>query len=298
MVQQLLTRALPNNVQLMIGTRFAEDDIHARLLENQQGLWRHVNIPALSVARGAEDPLGRTKLGLSHWPEYFPTSALREIRAANERNFQCLYQGVPTSAESGLFGAKDFTMGPAPDKFILKFGAIDTATSKDQQADESVLTIFGVDKAGRLAILDVIHGKYDFAELTAMVKHQVDYNQCRILLIENANVGKALGQAIKKDLGGSTKVEYVGATKDKFSRASQILSSFRSTDVYWADHIADLGAIQKQFTEFPFAKNDDIVDSVIYGVLYWQNNFKKRSRDQESLAPSGEPREFFRKQSR
>lgn len=273
LVTQLLTRALPNAGYLMIGTRFADDDMHARLLETQGELWQQLNIPALAIHGPSQDPLGR-RVGESHWSEYFPVKKLQEIRSADERSFSCLYQGIPTNAETGLFASEHFSYcehATLP-RMSFTFAAVDTATSSNEQADESVMAIFGVDASRNLYLINLIAGKYDFGDLTEVVRmHSRNYS-IRTLIIEKTPTGKALGDSLKKPLAG-VNIEYVVAAKDKFSRASQVLYTVRGPRFKVSRGIIDWDETLKQFVEFPYGK-DDRVDAIVYGIAHWQNNYQ------------------------
>ena len=93
---------------VIIQTRWHEDDLVGRLTDPQNPdysasegpKWKIIDLPAL--ATGNNDPLGR-KEGEALWPQRFPVAYLEDIRAADPRGFQALYQGSPTPEKGNFF---------------------------------------------------------------------------------------------------------------------------------------------------------------------------------------------------
>ena len=100
-------RLKPGAGILYIGTRWHDDDLAGRLLEEAKNggeQWEVVSIPAIAVA-GQEDPLGRVP-GQRLWPEWF-TDEMFEIARRDTRNWSALYQQTPMP-ESGDFFKSDW----------------------------------------------------------------------------------------------------------------------------------------------------------------------------------------------
>ena len=100
-------RLKPGAGILYIGTRWHDDDLAGRLLEEAKNggeQWEVVSIPAIAVA-GQEDPLGRVP-GQRLWPEWY-TDEIFEIARRDTRNWSALYQQTPMP-ESGDFFKSDW----------------------------------------------------------------------------------------------------------------------------------------------------------------------------------------------
>ena len=98
----LLTRVHPGGSVVIIGTRWAEDDLIGTLLATEGDRWDYLNVPAVAEA-GIPDALGRAPgqamtSALGRTPEQF--ADIRQAVAA--RSWYALYQGVPSSPQGGL----------------------------------------------------------------------------------------------------------------------------------------------------------------------------------------------------
>src|SRR4029077_2535474 len=95
---------------VLIQTRWHEDDLVGRLTDPQNPdyspvegpKWKIIDLPALATSN--QDPLGRRQ-GQALWPERFPVQYLEDMRAADPRGFQALYQGSPTPEKGNFFAA-------------------------------------------------------------------------------------------------------------------------------------------------------------------------------------------------
>jgi hypothetical protein len=94
-------RLEPGGAVIVIGARFAEDDLCGRILESEDGpSWEVVNLPALAEEG---DPLGRA-LGEPLWPARFSLSEIEMRRVAmGSRAFEAQFQQHPTPAAGAIF---------------------------------------------------------------------------------------------------------------------------------------------------------------------------------------------------
>jgi hypothetical protein len=87
----MLTRLMPNAKIVLTLTRWHEDDLAGRLLKHQPGRWRVIKLPAIN------------KQGEPLWPQWFPLTALNEIKELNRRDWNALYMQEPTDEEGTFF---------------------------------------------------------------------------------------------------------------------------------------------------------------------------------------------------
>lgn len=99
----LYTRLEPNGAILLIMTRWNEDDLAGRLLEDARNggdQWEVISLPALAEG---PDALGREE-GQALWPSRYPAQKLHAIRRTlGSFWFAALYQQRPAPIEGGLF---------------------------------------------------------------------------------------------------------------------------------------------------------------------------------------------------
>jgi len=93
------TRIKPGGSELLIMTRWHEDDLAGRLLAAEPGKWKVIRVPM--VCEDEDDPLGR-EMGERLWPEYF-TQEMVQTAKLDPRIWDSLYQQRPTAKEGSLF---------------------------------------------------------------------------------------------------------------------------------------------------------------------------------------------------
>lgn len=95
-----LTRLHNNSKQLLIMTRWHEDDLAGRLLEKEPEKWTVIRIPAIREDdRLAEDP---RQMGEALWPEQHSLERLTEVEMRSPRTFAALYQQRPSIAGGNI----------------------------------------------------------------------------------------------------------------------------------------------------------------------------------------------------
>ena len=102
-VNDFLTRLKPSGRQILIQTRWHEDDLGGRILERESQKWRIVKLPMLAVPG---DPLNRSP-GERLWPEWF-TEEMVVTAQSDSRSFHALYQQEPVPDEGDYFKREDF----------------------------------------------------------------------------------------------------------------------------------------------------------------------------------------------
>ncbi|WP_329474302.1 terminase large subunit domain-containing protein [Streptomyces sp. NBC_01723] len=95
------TRRAPGASLILINTRWHENDLSGRILENEPENWLQIDLPAVAFQAG--DALGRTP-GQPLWPQQYDTEELADIkRAVGERVWWALYQQQPRPLEGGVW---------------------------------------------------------------------------------------------------------------------------------------------------------------------------------------------------
>lgn len=98
---ELVTRLKPGGRMVLVMTRWHQDDIAGRLIE--QGGWDIIQLPALAVS---DDPLGRAP-GEVLWPDWEDAAGIAEKRAMlGERHFSALFQQAPMRDGGQVFDAR------------------------------------------------------------------------------------------------------------------------------------------------------------------------------------------------
>jgi predicted phage terminase large subunit-like protein len=164
------SRLIPGAPQLIITTRWHEDDPAGRILpekwDGESGLmngrdgrtWKVICLPALADRR--DDPLDRA-LGESLWPEWFgkmtgdPMDHWRPFMQYR-RTWTSLYQQKPAPHEGTYFQKawfKRYRKGSEP-KHLNKYISSDHAPAGQDKSDFNCVRVWGVDADGDLWMLD------------------------------------------------------------------------------------------------------------------------------------------------
>jgi predicted phage terminase large subunit-like protein len=148
------TRLIPDAAIIYIGTRWHDDDLAGRLLEEAKSggeQWEIVSLPMLAENN---DPLGRAA-GERLWPEWF-TEEMVAIARRDPRNWSALYQQQPMPESGDYFKAEWFKWyDTAPPREQLRtYGASDYAT-KQQGGDFTVHLVVGLDPGSNIYLLDL-----------------------------------------------------------------------------------------------------------------------------------------------
>lgn len=163
-IDDFCSRLIPGAPQVMILTRWHEDDLAGRILpegwdgesgwfEGRDGRkWYVLCIPA--IADRGDDPLGR-KIGETLWPEWFSHEHWAPFKR-NARTWASLYQQKP-KAPDGTFFKRDwfrrYRKGSEP-KYLHRYITSDHAPAGEETSDYTCVRVWGIDTDGDVYLLD------------------------------------------------------------------------------------------------------------------------------------------------
>jgi predicted phage terminase large subunit-like protein len=149
-------RLKPNGRIALIQTRWHEDDLAGRILEEMKtggDMWDVISLPAMAEEN---DPLGRIP-GAALWPDWENLAELeRKRRAIGPRDWNALFQQRPAPEQGDYFKAEWLKPCPLyPDKRWLRiYGGSDYAVTEGG-GDYTVHVVVGMDYADKLYLLEV-----------------------------------------------------------------------------------------------------------------------------------------------
>jgi predicted phage terminase large subunit-like protein len=269
------TRLQPGGAIVVVMTRWGTKDLTARLLKAQKShradRWEVIEFPAIL-------PSGRPL-----WPEYWKLDELLAVKASlSAQKWNALYQQQPTNDEGAILKREWWRVWPHDDPPVVNYiiQSMDTAYSKKETADFSVITTWGVfwpdeDSGANIVLLDVKRGRWDFPELKRVAKEQYEYWQPDNVLIEAKATGVSLQQELRRMSIPVTMYSPGGrkAGTDKISRANAVAPMFEAgmvwaPDTDWAEELVE------ECAAFPNGDNDDQVDSTVQAMMrFRQGNF-------------------------
>jgi predicted phage terminase large subunit-like protein len=300
------TRLQPDNRGkigvLLTLTRWHTDDLAGRLLElsekdSDADAWHALRFPAIRDDKEHDrHHLDTREIGEALWPERFPVDALKAIRAASERDWQALFQGLPVADVGDLFKAywfklwfegkeayappleivvgpegEDFSLPqiPYPAREIVGCAiSVDATFKKTPGADYVSMGVWKRTKDNRHFRVDQVHKKMDYTETKAELKRLIEeYNPGKVLIEDAAN-GPAVISELRQDYGD--KIEPRSAAGGKVARANATAPFFEQGRIY-VPHPQQCGWTRGYFSElttFPGSAHDDMVDDTTH-YLEW-----------------------------
>lgn len=156
-INDFRTRLVPGAREVLIQTRWHEDDLAGRALQHDD--WHVISLPAIAESN---DPLGRS-LGEPLWNDgdYGYGAQLIELAGKTPaRTWSALYQQRPAPEEGDYFRAewlRAYVKAPAIGTLRV-YGASDYAVTADG-GDFTVHVVVGLDPEGRMYLLDLWRGQ-------------------------------------------------------------------------------------------------------------------------------------------
>ena len=262
----ILQRLEPHSKLIILGTRWASNDIIGYLEQNQPEDYKIIKIPAL------------TDDGNCIWDNrYTPSFFLDRKREIGDRLFEALYQQRPLDETGDFFNldkVRFITDDELPNyKIISKVRSYDCAYSDDTKGDVN-------DRTASVLMLRTIDDYYIIQELRADRYGERLFNviqstarldtQSIPVLIETGTVGgssKALFDIYKDRLQGY-RVEQSKPINSKVDRAYGFKEAILDGKVLICLDDYSRGQLLEEMRGFPLMKHDDIIDACSYAYNY------------------------------
>ena len=268
------TRLMPGGRVAIVQTRWHMDDLSGRLVKDMgmnpiADKYEVVEFPAiLEVERE-----GKT-VEVPLWPEFFDLEALHATRASMPLfQWMAQFQQNPTTEEAAIVKRewwRHWTKEDPPKcEYIIM--SLDTAAERNTRADYTALTTWGVfhnhdEEAYNIILLNSIKKRLEFPELKALTWAEYQEWEPDSLIVEKKSSGVALYQELRR--AGIPAQEYTPhrGSGDKTARLNSIADIIQSGLVWvpqtrWAEELVE------EVAAFPFASNDDLVDSTIMAMM-------------------------------
>lgn len=270
-----ITRLKPNAAQVVIMTRWQEDDLVGRILPSDwdgesgdfEGFdgqsWRVICLPA--EAR-ENDPLGR-EVGEHLWPDWFTPEFWAETKRAQQaediRNWTSLYQQTPRPEEGSYFKREWFRRyrpGNEPERLTV-YGASDYAVTEGD-GDYTEHGVGGFDRNEDLWLLDWWSGQ---ESADRWIDEEIRLARAHDVLVwvaEGGVIRRSVEPFLKKQQQRDKhwfRCEWITSNKDKAANARGFQGLASQGKVWipltpWGDQLID------QLVAFPAGRHDDKVD--------------------------------------
>ena len=283
----LLTRLKPGARQIVVMTRWHEDDLGGRILERERDRWTVIE---LAMEALPSDPLGR-KPGERLWPEWF-TDDMVAVAKLDVRAWNALYQQQPATEDGDYFRREwlNLEYDKLPDG-VRFYGASDYAVT-DGGGDYTEHGLFAVDQTGTLYVVDWWRGQ---ASSDVWIDRKCDLIQTYAPLCwfgESGPIRRAIEPFMRKrmiDRATHCRIEWLPSISDKPTRARSFQALASMGKVLFPKRATWKADVLGQLLRFPAGKHDDSVDvcSLLGRGLQFVNASKMSTYDYTKSAASG-----------
>lgn len=270
-----LTRLHNNSKQILIMTRWHEDDLAGRLLEQEPDKWTVVRIPAIREDMTLEeDP---RQVGEALWEEQHSITRLLEVEQRSPRTFAALYQQRPSVAGGNIIKREWFKHIKLADFNRIYDGEpitffLDTAYTDKTENDPS--GIIATCKIGNdLYVTNAHKVLLKFPDLIRFVPQYAKehgYSSRSTIRIEP----KANGISVVDQLKEVTGLNIVCTPSPRDSKETRLYAA--SPTIEAGRVILVDGAWNEAFVDevcgFPAKPHDEFVDTLCYAIDYHISN--------------------------
>ena len=269
----MLSRLAAGAKVILIMTRWHEDDLAGRILENMGDITTYVNYEC--ECESENDPLGR-KIGQAlcpeigkdeKWLESYKKSFTNE---SGMRAWEALFQGHPTIAEGNILKKEwwnyyDPAKEPKYDQMVMSVDA----TFKDGERNDFVAISVWGKKENKIYLVKMINEHLNFtATLHKIRLLKAHYPRIGAIYVEDAANGQAIIQTLSHEILG---IIPVPPDKSKEARVNAVSFVIEAGNVYLPEGDPITYKFVEQCAKFPNDKHDDMVDSMsqaLYKLAY------------------------------
>ncbi|WP_428818440.1 phage terminase large subunit [Microbulbifer sp. MCCC 1A16149] len=262
-LSELRSRLKPNGKQLVLGTRWATQDVIGRLYElydQEIEDWKHIRVPMLCDS--PSDPLGR-ELGERLWPDWFTEKMVKDAQR-DPLIWQTLYQQTPMDFEGSWVDSQHFQITRTIPAGVKYYFGIDIALSVGK-GDYTVIAVVAMDAMKGLYVVDVYREQVSPDEsVEALYKLAKKYPPAGIYL-DNDSPSKMWCQLVwrqGKEKGKSLPLIAVPTgNKDKETRNAPLRAFLIQEAIHFKQALWN-GVVFDELAKFPGGRHDDVVDAI------------------------------------
>jgi predicted phage terminase large subunit-like protein len=258
-------------VIIVVMQRLHPLDISGFLFAKKGKIWQKLVFPIIAERnekwRKKGEPLHKERDDIKQ------IQSLRE--EMGEKQFLTQYQQNPPTEEGGVFKKEyfSFTDFTKEDDDTIVF-SIDSANKIGISHDYTAITIWCI-RSKEVILIECKKVKLEFGALLGFIRSLIFEYHPKFVLIED----KASGTPLIQELNGfdfNGKIVPLKTKLDKLLRLLSVISLFEKKKVWINEKITILDEIKEELLGFPYAKHDDVVDSVSHFLIWYQKEFYEK----------------------
>lgn len=265
----MLSRLSAGAKVILIMTRWHEDDLAGRILENMPDITTYVNYEC--ECESENDPLGR-EIGQALCPEigkdekWLASYKKSFTNESGMRAWEALFQGHPTIAEGNILKKEwwqyyDPAKEPKFDQMVMSVDA----TFKDGERNDFVAISVWGKKENKIYLVKMVNEHLNFtATLHKIRLLKAHYPRIGAIYVEDAANGQAIIQTLSHEILG---IIPVPPDKSKEARVNAVSFVIEAGNVYLPEGDHMTYKFIEQCAKFPNDKHDDMVDSMSQALV-------------------------------
>lgn len=262
-INDFRTRLVPGAAQVLIQTRWHEDDLAGRALQHSD--WHVISLPAEAEAG---DPLGR-KVGEWLWSDgaYGYGEQLAELKKNTPaRTWSALYQQRPAPEDGDYFKAdwlRPYDKAPAKETLRI-YGGSDYAVTSGG-GDFTVHAVVGLDPEGRMYLLDLWRKQASPDEWIESFCDLVLEWQPMAWAEEQGQIRSGVGPFLdrrQRERQAYVFREQFPTRGDKSVRAQSMRGRMALEGLYVPTDATWYADFRSELLSFPAGKHDDCIDAI------------------------------------
>lgn len=257
----------PDGVVVMLGTRWADEDIYQKLSDPVERGGRGWNL----LHRQAMIPDDTERGWHSYWPEHWPEWRLEDKRIElGTALFMCAYQNDITGLMAGnVFRSSDWAYDsfyfdelPRDRTYTIRMG-VDLASSEKQRADFTARAVVAQCSRGEFWILSVYRDRRETGHAEFIHDGWSAFPGISLVIVEAQAFQSTLIQEVHRTYP-NLPIEGKKTDTDKVTRARAVASKYEAHRVHHHQSLRD-SDYERELLGFPKG-HDDQVDAVGFAM--------------------------------
>lgn len=257
----------PDGVVIMLGTRWADEDIYQKLSDPVESGGRGWNL----LHRQAMIPDETERGWHSYWPEHWPEWRLEEKKLElGTPLFMCAYQNDIRGLMTGnVFRSQDwqfdsfyFDQLPQDRTYTIKMG-VDLASSEKQRADYTARVTVATCSKGEYWVLGAYRDRRETGHAEFIHDGWSARPSIALVIVESQQFQSTLVQEVHRDFP-FIPVEGKKSDVDKVTRARAVAAKYEAHRVHHHQSLKD-SDLELEMLGFPKG-HDDLVDALGFAM--------------------------------
>lgn len=260
----------PNGVLIIIGTRWADNDLYGWVMDksNAEQVWKNFDVFVRQAYQGNLE----TEEGLKLlYPEKFTRDILITLKQEKgPYEFSSQYMNDPVPQENAKFKL-DWIKRVLEDELRVReinyFTAVDPAIGQLKSSDNTAIVTVGVDQWNNWFLVNIIWGKLLPNEIINLMFQNWEQYQPRKMGIEMTAYQKALQYAIVDEMRRRNvylPVVELKADRSKEERIEGLIPRYANGGIYHLQQCPFRAELEDELMRFPRGRHDDIIDALAY----------------------------------